>query len=78
MANGDTTRSPRATVVTSGPVSSTMPMNSCPIRAGWSVGAMESYGHRSLPQMQAAVTRTSASVGSLTTESGTSSTRTLP
>ena len=28
MANGDTTRSPRATVVTSGPVSSTMPMNS--------------------------------------------------
>src|SRR3954466_2952146 len=77
-ANGLTTRSPFSTVVTSEPVSSTTPMNSCPIRAGPSAGGIDPYGHRSLPQMQEAVMRTSASVGCLTTESGTSSTRTSP
>src|SRR4051812_36930813 len=77
-ANGLTTRSPLFTVVTSEPVSSTTPMNSCPIRAGSPADGIEPYGHRSLPQMQEAVTRTSASVGSLITESGTSSTRTSP
>src|SRR3954453_1373774 len=78
MANGLTTKSPFLTVVTSEPVSSTTPMNSCPIRAGPSADDIEPYGHRSLPQMQEAVMRTSASVGCLTTESGTSSTRTSP
>src|SRR4051794_17315782 len=77
-ANGLTTRSPFFTVVTSEPVSSTTPMNSCPIRAGPSAGDIEPYGHRSLPQMQEAVMRTSASVGCLIAESGTSSTRTSP
>src|SRR3954449_236271 len=77
-ANGLTTRSPFLTVVTSEPVSSTTPMNSCPIRAGPSAGDIEPYGHRSLPQMHEAVMRMSASVGCLTTESGTSSTRTSP
>src|SRR4051794_1805022 len=78
MANGLTTRSLFLTVVTSEPVSSTTPMNSCPIRAGSPADGIEPYGHRSLPQMQEAVTRTSASVGNLITESGTSSTRTSP
>src|SRR5215218_1696672 len=78
IANGQTTRSPFLTVVTSEPASSTTPMNSWPMRAGPSAGDMEPYGHRSLPQMQEAVTRTSASVGCLMTESGTSSTRTSP
>ena len=41
IANGATTRSPFLTVVTSEPVSSTMPMNSCPIRAGPSAGDIE-------------------------------------
>src|SRR3954454_17622321 len=77
-AKGQTTRSPLLTVVTSEPVSSTTPMSSCPIRAGPSAGDIEPYGHRSLPQMPEAVMRTSASVGCLTTESGTSSTRTSP
>src|SRR3954452_11995047 len=77
-ANGLTTRSPFLTVVTSEPVSSTTPMNSCPMRAGPSAGDIEPYGHRSLPQMQEAVMRTSASVGRLMTESGTSSPRTSP
>src|SRR5215217_4415289 len=77
-ANGLTTRSPLLTLLTSEPVSSTTPMNSWPIRAGPSAGDLEPYGHRSLPQMQEAVTRTSASVGCLMTESGTSSTRTSP
>ena len=78
IANGETTRSPFLTVVTSEPMSSTTPMNSWPIRAGPSAGDMERYGCRSLPQTQDAVMRTSASVGCLMTESGTSSTRTSP
>ncbi|MCX4391676.1 hypothetical protein OG916_01995 [Streptomyces sp. NBC_01767] len=36
-----TTRSPRFTVVTSVPLSSTMPMNSWPMRAGPSSGFIE-------------------------------------
>src|SRR3954447_17248979 len=36
------------------------------------------YGHRSLPQIAARVTRTSASVGSISRASGASSTRTSP
>src|SRR4051812_25874360 len=78
IANGLTTRSPFLTVLTSEPVSSTTPMNSCPIRAGPLSADIEPYGHRSLPQMQEAVMRTRASVGCLMTESGTSSIRTSP
>ena len=44
MAKGATTRSPRLRVVTSEPVSSTMPMNSCPIRAGPSAGRHRAVG----------------------------------
>src|SRR5256886_1983132 len=43
-----------------------------------SVGSKSLYGQRSLPQMQARVTRTSASVGSTIVASGTFSTRTSP
>ena len=39
---------------------------------------IEPYGHRSLPQMHACVTRTTASVGSCSDGSGTFSTRTSP
>jgi hypothetical protein len=42
------------------------------------VGANSLYGQRSLPQMQARVTRTSASVGSMSRASGTVSIRTSP
>jgi hypothetical protein len=43
-----------------------------------SEGSIEAYGHRSLPQMHARVTRRIASVGSIRRGSGTSSTRTSP
>jgi hypothetical protein len=49
-----------------------------PHRAGPSSGFREAYGHKSLPQITDAVILTSASVGSLTAESGTCSTRTSP
>src|SRR4051794_20180507 len=77
-ANGMTTTSPRLIVRTSAPTSSTTPIASWPIDCPASDGSMEAYGHRSLPQMQALVTRTSASVGSAIVASGTSSTRTSP
>src|SRR2546421_11538053 len=51
---------------------------SCPIRRPVSVGSIDLYGHRSLPQMAERVTRTSASVGSIRRASGTVSTRTSP
>jgi hypothetical protein len=77
-ANGMTTTSPGLTVRTSAPTSSTTPMASWPI--GWpvSVASSDAYGQRSLPQMQARVTRTTASVGSAIVASGTSSMRTSP
>src|SRR5256884_7913861 len=53
-------------------------MNSWPIWRPDSVGSIDLYGHRSLPQIAARVTRTSASVGSTRWASGTSSTRTSP
>src|SRR5262249_31964189 len=76
--NGDTTRSPAFTVRTSGPTSSTTPTNSCPMRRPAFVGSIDLYGHRSLPQIAARLTRTSASVGSMRWASGTFSTRTSP
>ena len=41
QANGATTRSPFLTLVTSDPASSTMPMNSWPMRDGPSAGDIE-------------------------------------
>ena len=76
--NGETTRSPGLIVRTSVPTSSTTPMNSWPIRRPVSVGSIGLYGQRSLPQIAARVTRTSASVGSIRWASGTFSTRTSP
>jgi hypothetical protein len=76
--NGETTRSPFFTVRTSLPTSSMTPMNSCPMRRPVSVGSIDLYGHRSLPQMAERVTQTSAPVGSTRRASGTVSTRTSP
>jgi hypothetical protein len=76
--NGETTRSPTLSVRTSSPTSSTTPMNSCPMRRPSSSGSIDLYGQRSLPQMAARVTRTSALVYSIRWASGTSSTRTSP
>ena len=70
------TRSPAFTVRTSSPTASTTPTNSWPIRRPPSLGSIALYGQRSLPQMAARVTRTSASVGSTRCASGTVSTRT--
>ena len=53
QTNGATTRSPRCRPDTSAPTSSTMPMNSWPIRRPPSLCGMDWYGHRSLPQMHA-------------------------
>src|SRR3954447_16021258 len=73
-----TTTSPRLTARTSAPTSSTTPMPSGPIDCPVSLRSIDQYGQRSLPQMQARVTRTSASVGSRMAASGTSSMRTSP
>jgi hypothetical protein len=51
-------------------------MNSWPIRFPVSLCFIELYGQRSLPQMQARVTMTIESVGSMSRASGTVSTRT--
>src|SRR5438128_10730025 len=48
------------------------------MRRGGSPGFISLYGQRSLPQMQARVTATSASVGSIRRASGTFSMRTSP
>src|SRR3954452_6585877 len=77
-ANGMTTTSPGLIVVTSAPTSSTTPIASWPIDCPVSEGSIEAYGHRSLPQMQARVTRTTASVDSVMAASGTSWTQTSP
>ena len=76
--NGAITRSPGFIVSTSAPVSSTTPMNSCPMRRPDSLGSIDLYGQRSLPQIAARVTRTSASPLSTRPASGTFSTRTSP
>src|SRR3954471_16445947 len=76
-ANGITTRSPPFAVRTSGPTASTMPIASWPMRCPPGAGP-RLYGQRSLPQMQARVTRTTASVGWTIVASGTFSTRTSP
>lgn len=78
QANGATTTSPFLTVRTPEPTASTTPMNSWPMRLPTSLGCIDWYGHRSLPQMQARVTVTRASVGSTIPASGTVSTRTSP
>src|SRR5437588_7801502 len=77
-ANGMTTRSPAFTFRTSAPTSSTTPMASWPILRPLPLGSIVLYGHRSLPQMQARVTRRSASVRSIRRASGTLSIRTSP
>src|SRR3954471_9473666 len=76
QANGATTKSPFLTVRTSLPTDSTTPMNSWPMRFPVSLVGIELYGHRSLPQIHARVTRTRASVASTILASGTVSTRT--
>jgi hypothetical protein len=55
-----------------------MPMASWPVRVPVSLRFIWWYGCRSLPQMQARVTRRIASVGSTIAGSGTSWTRTSP
>src|SRR5205085_6070608 len=77
-ANGITTRSPSLIVRTSAPTVSTTPIASWPITRPVSLSSSVLYGHRSLPQMQAWVTRTTASVGSITAGSGTFAMRTSP
>jgi len=77
-ANGITTTSPRFSVRTSAPTSSTTPMASCPIGCGSLSRSFNLYGHKSLPQIQARVMRISASVGCLIAASGTLSIRTSP
>src|SRR5688572_3042504 len=59
-ANGMTTRSPRLRLEMSARTSSTTPMPSWPIDCPVSDGSMSAYGHTSLLQMQALVTRTIA------------------
>jgi hypothetical protein len=56
----------------------TMPIASCPMTRPLSVCSIVLYGQRSLPQMQARVTVTTASVGSIRRASGTFSIRTSP
>src|SRR5437588_2536705 len=73
-----TTTSPAFSVLTSAPTSSTTPMASCPTLRPLSLCSIVLYGQRSLPQMQAWVTLTRASVGSTRWASGTFSTRTSP
>jgi hypothetical protein len=73
-----TTRSPCLIVLTCDPTSSTTPMASWPMLWPVSDDSIDAYGHRSLPQMQARVTRTTASVGSTIFASGTFSVRTSP
>src|SRR4051812_36355309 len=53
-------------------------MNSCPMRRPVSLGSIDLYGQRSLPQMAARVTVTRTSVASVKRASGTVSTRTSP
>src|SRR3954453_1280898 len=74
--NGAMTKSPARTVVTSGPTSSTTPTNSVPMRAPSVIGFSPRYGHRSDPQMQEAVIRTTASVGARIVGVATSDRRT--
>ena len=78
IANGAITKSPGVTVVTSAPTSSTTPISSCPIELPSAEVGAEWYGCRSLPQTQARVTRTSASVGCWSFGSGAVITRTSP
>ena len=77
-ANGMMTKSPTLTVRTSEPTLSTTPIASCPMRRPVWVCAMSLYGQRSLPQIEARVIVTRASVGSIKRASGTLSTRTSP
>jgi hypothetical protein len=63
--NEPTTNWPGLTFLTALPTSSTMPQYSCPIGVGWVSGSLPRYGHRSDPQMQVAVMRMMASVGSI-------------
>src|SRR4051794_14033513 len=77
MTKEPTTKSPTFTFRTSSPTSSTMPTYSCPI-TWWSAGSIPRYGHRSDPQTHVAVSRMTASVGSVILGSSRSSTRTSP
>src|SRR3954452_9214871 len=75
--NGEMTKSPTLRSLTSSPISSTTPMNSCPT-VPWFQSEMPRYHHRSDPQTQARTTRRTASVGSETVGLGMSSTTMLP
>src|SRR6266513_2235396 len=77
-ANGIITKSPRLILLTSAPTSSTTPIASCPITRPVSLRSIFWYGHKSLPQIHARVTRMRASVGSMICGSGTFSIRTSP
>src|SRR5437773_7021021 len=72
------TKSPCLIFRTSAPTSSTTPIASCPITRPVSLCSIFLYGHKSLPQTQARVTRMRASVGSMICGSGTFSIRTSP
>ena len=78
IVNGEITKSPALSVVTSAPISSTTPTNSCPIGCGSDGGRAPRQSHRSEPHTQVATTRTIASVGSTITGSGRCSQRTSP
>jgi len=71
---GAMTKSPSSTVLTAEPTCSTTPMNSWPICQGVIASSLR-YCQRSLPQMQLATTRTTASEGSTMRGSGSSSRR---
>src|SRR5215471_18743363 len=78
QANGMITKSPGFTVRTSAPIEATTPTASCPITRPVLLGSIDLYGQRSLPQMQARETVTTASVGLMMAASGTFSVRTSP
>ena len=77
MVKGTTTRSPTCSSVTSGPTSSTIPMNSWPrMSPSFMPGTLPRYRCRSDPQMAVAVTRNTMSSAAWMAGSGTVSTRT--
>jgi len=73
-----TTKSPTLMSRTADPTSSTTPTYSWPIGVGRVTASAPRQGHRSEPQMQEAVTRRIASVGSMIVGASRSTTRTSP
>src|SRR6185437_10517929 len=78
QVKGEITRSPGRTVRTSAPTSVTTPRNSWPIRSPGCRCPYPRYAQRSVPHRAADTTRTTASVGSSTSGSGTCWIRMLP